>query len=121
MPAQMTIELNGLRFFATHGWHPEEAKTANEFEVNIVAAFRVGDAVITSLEETINYAEVYALVQQEFSIPRQLLETCAMNIAAVIHQRFPAIGRVEVGIKKLNAPITGFTGTVGIRYAKEFR
>lgn len=120
MPGTMTVELTGLRFNARHGWHNEESKTGNEFEINITASFPVEDAVIIELEQTVNYAEVYRITKEIFSIPEKLLETSAMKIAQKVKESFPQLQQINISIKKLNAPIIGFTGSVGITFSKAF-
>jgi 7,8-dihydroneopterin aldolase/epimerase/oxygenase len=121
MPGYMTVELTGLRFFARHGWHHQEAKTGNEFEVSVIASFDVEDAIITSIEQTINYAAVYKVVKTTFLVPEKLLETIAMKIAAGVKEQFPQLDQINVSIKKLTAPIENFTGTVGITYSKDYQ
>ncbi len=121
MAALMNIELKGLRFWAPHGWHEEEARTGNEFEVAITASFLPGDAVITAIDQTISYVEVYNIAKEVFSIREQLLETVAMKMANALHQAFPQLTNVQISITKLSAPITGFRGTVGISYSRNFK
>lgn len=120
MPAHFTIELNGLRFFAEHGMFKEEMSVGNEFEVDISIACQAPGKEITSINQTINYAEVFNIFQKEFAIRRQLLESCAMHIADKLKERFPEIEKLHIRIKKLNPPITNFSGTVGITYEKTY-
>jgi 7,8-dihydroneopterin aldolase/epimerase/oxygenase len=121
MSSIMNIELKGLRFFATHGWHEEEAFTGNEFEVAITASFIPTDAVITAIDQTISYVDIYTIAKEVFAVREKLLETVAMKMAEKIHNSFPQVKKVQISITKLSAPITSFIGSVGISYTKEFK
>ena len=121
MNDSITISVNASRFYAFHGYHVEEKQTGNEFEVDLSVEIIPGDGTITGIGETVNYVSLYEILQEEMQKPRTLLETLAMEIATVIHQRFPDISRLSISIQKLNPPIHQFTGRVGVRYVKTFR
>lgn len=120
MPATLTIELKGLRFFANHGWFDEEALLGNEFEVNFWGTFQAQEN-ITSLEDTVDYSKVYELIQSTFAEREKLLETVAQKIANRIEATFKEIKTIQLTITKRNPLIPAFTGTVGITYTKDFR
>jgi dihydroneopterin aldolase len=44
-----------------------------------------------------------------------------MEICEALHEQFSEIRRVSISIKKINPPITNFTGSVGVFYSKEFK
>ena len=121
MAGRMNIELKGLRFFAEHGMYAEERKVGNQFEIDLTVSYRVPKQVITSMEETVNYVDIYRIVEKEFSGHKHLLETCAMQICDKLQEHFPAIRQVDISIKKINPPITNFTGSVGVSYSKKFK
>jgi dihydroneopterin aldolase len=121
MTGRMNIELRGLRFFAEHGMYAEERKVGNQFEIDLTVSYRVRKHVITSMEETVNYVEIYRIVEEEFAGHKHLLETCAMQICDKLHELFPEIKRVDISIKKMNPPITNFTGSVGVSFSKKFK
>ncbi len=120
MSGKITLELKNLHFFAYHGLYTEERKTGNEFEVNLAVGFTPAGGTITGLEETVNYATLYSLLKTEMQNPRDLLETFVMEMTEIIHASFPQIRKVEISIMKLQAPISKFTGNVGVRYSKEY-
>lgn len=120
MASTFTIALNNLRFFARHGVFAEEALMQNEFEVNLSLTVNAPEEKVTSLDQTINYAEVYRITDDLFSIRKKLLETLAMEIAGALKSRFPDLTDISVQIKKVNPPITAFTGTVSVTYNKRF-
>ena len=116
----MVIELKKIRFFAHHGLYAEERKTGNEFEVNLSVAYTPVAGTITDLDETVNYEKLYELLKTEMQKSRDLLETFVMEVTEVIHGSFPRIKRVEISITKLQPPIAGFSGSVGVTYCKEY-
>jgi dihydroneopterin aldolase len=121
LAGHFTIELNSIRFFAEHGMYEEEKRVGNEFEVDVSIACKSPKKIITSIEQTINYAEVYRILQEEFAERKFLLETVAMKVADKLQQQFPEIETVKISIRKLNPPITNFSGSVGITYSRSFK
>ena len=101
--------------------YQEEMKVGNEFEVDLSIGCRSPKKMITSIDQTINYVEVYRMVQEVFSERKFLLETCAMQIAARLEASFPEMEQLTICIRKLNPPITNFSGSVGITYSKSFK
>jgi dihydroneopterin aldolase len=120
MAGHFTISLEALRFFAYHGLHEGERKTGNEFEVTLHVTFESGEHVITSIDQTVNYASLSEIVNRKMDQPENLLETIAMNIVEEIHTSFPRVRKADVSITKLHPPIPAFTGHTVVRYEKEF-
>jgi 7,8-dihydroneopterin aldolase/epimerase/oxygenase len=120
MKESIDINLFGLRFFAFHGLYPEEQKLGNEFEVNVSVTRIINTGIVTDITDTLNYVELYQLINREMLIPRKLLETLAMEIAMQIHQQFEKIKKVEFEITKLHLPVERFTGQASVKYSKEF-
>ena len=121
MAGVITVELTGLRFFAYHGVHEEEAIVGNEFEVDIFIDHSAPEQVIDSLEDTINYAAVYSLIKEEMQVRQSLLETCVMRITERLHQEFPRIEKIKITLRKLQPPIVNFIGRVVVAYTKAFQ
>ena len=114
-----TVHLQNCRFYAYHGLHAEEAKIGAEFEVSVQAEF-ITEGSVSSTHETEIYVEVYEIVKQHFNRPRPLLESLAQEIADDVHRLDARVHFVKVHITKLNPPIAGITGTVGVTYSKNF-
>ncbi|MFT4094422.1 MAG: dihydroneopterin aldolase [Niabella sp.] len=116
----ITLHLEKLKFFAYHGIYEEEKKLGNEFELNISVSFLSTKPVVEHIDETINYADVYALVKTEMLQPRELLETFLSQLAKKIKEAYPAIVKLKMSLYKLQMPITGFEGRIGIEIEKEY-
>lgn len=121
MAGRFTIELKNLRFFADHGMYQEEIKVGNDFEVDVTLECKAPKKTITSIDQTINYVEVYRIIQEEFGSRKLLLETLAMQIMERLQAQFPELENCTICIRKLNPPITNFSGSVGIRYSRSFK
>lgn len=115
-----TISLNGLRFFAEHGLYPEEQKVGHEFELDICITAPEPEGGVQHLDQTINYAEVFVIIQNIFNGRRPLLEQLASEIVGAIHKKFPHSNKVSVSIRKLSPPITNFSGSVAVAFSKDF-
>lgn len=113
----ITIHLKQLRFFAYHGWHPQEQQTGNQFELNIIVKLHPAKEVVRKLEDTVNYADIYELVKKRMEKATPLLETVVMELAEEIAAAHPVIAEMELFLDKLTAPIAGMDGRVGVSYS----
>lgn len=120
MPNILTISLNNVRFRAYHGLYPEERQKGNNFVVNLDVEYEPGPGIITRLEETIDYAVLFEVINDTMQKPVDLLETLVQTIAYAVHEKFPSIKKVSVSVEKLNPPIDEFTGSTAVKYTCEF-
>ena len=111
----LTIHLEQILFRSYHGLYEEERINGNDFLVDVTVKYQpFGE--INRIEDTINYAEVFELVRKRMAIATPLLETVAMDIAALILSEFKVAEKVMITIKKLNPPIKNFNGKVGVSF-----
>lgn len=110
----ITIHLEKLHFFANHGLYEHETNTGNAFELNVTIRFVQHNAIITHIDDTINYADVYELVKRIMQSPELLLETVITKIAEQLKAAYPQISKVQISLYKLNVPINNFQGRVGV-------
>lgn len=115
----ITIHLNKLAFFAHHGLHDEEAITGTNFQVSVSISFDPGGKV-TSIHQTINYVEVYEVIQKHMKHPVALLEMLAENISEEIAQLDNRIKNINISINKIHPPVKNFIGQVGVTFQKVF-
>ena len=50
----------------------------------------------------------------------ELLETFVMEVTDLLHKKYPSVKKIDISLSKLNPPIAKFTGSVGVKYSKEF-
>lgn len=114
-----SIHLHKCRFYAFHGMHEEETTVGAPFEVSLSCDFDI-DEPIRHLRDTINYVDVFNCVRSHFGKAVPLLETLARTIVDDVYALDNRIKKIEIHIHKLNPPIAGFNGTVGVSYAQSF-
>ncbi len=103
-----TIALEGLEFFAYHGFYDEEQKIGNKYAVDIIITTDFSEAARRDrLRATVNYEDVYRVVVAVMKQPARLLEHIAHRIIQEIRQQYPDVQTVEVSVSKFNPPIGG--------------
>lgn len=103
-----TIALEGLEFFAYHGFYDEEQKIGNKYSVDIVVTADFSEAArIDRLSATVNYEELYRITTSVMQRKARLLEHIAYGIIEEIRKTYPAIGSIEVSVSKFNPPVGG--------------
>lgn len=104
-----TIALEGLEFFAYHGYFEEEQKIGNKYGVDLFVDTNFDIAAKDDdLEGTINYMELFEIVKSEMEISSKLLEHIGQNIVTKIYDKWPKSAlKVNVKVRKYNPPIGG--------------
>lgn len=102
------IILEGMEFFGYHGARPEEKTLGQRFIVDVELFLDLRQAGETdNLDYTVNYAQVFELVQSIVcGRSRQLIESLAEAIAGALLAQFP-VDEVLVRVKKPQAPLPG--------------
>jgi dihydroneopterin aldolase len=109
------ILLQDVRFHAFHGVMPQEGKVGADFLVNLRVGYPVGKAMETDeVADTLNYAEVYALVAQVMRQPSKLLEHVAGRIVQTISERFPLVTSIDLTLIKQNPPMGADAAGAGV-------
>ena len=99
------IYINGLRFHAFHGVMPQERLTGNDYSVDIRAGYDVSKAMVSDdVDDTVNYADIKKITDQEMSVPSKLVERVAYRIADRISRRYPSVSSIDIKVTKLNPP-----------------
>lgn len=119
MSSLFTIQLKKMIFHGQHGMYGDEKLTGNTFEVSVDIAFNQ-DGDITSINQTIDYADVFSIIQKRMQEPARLLETLAQQIVSDISITDNRICRIAINIVKKNPPIPNFSGEVAVSFEKEF-
>ncbi|WP_017732122.1 dihydroneopterin aldolase [Nafulsella turpanensis] len=102
------ISLEGMEFFAYHGFYDEEQKIGNKYAVDVEVETDLSRAgKKDALAETVNYEELYKLIAKVMGKPARLLEAISYKIIEDIFAAFAAAHVVEVSISKFNPPIGG--------------
>ncbi len=115
----VTIHLHNLEFFSYHGIHEEEKILGGWFQVDVDIKSDITKTV-DRISDTIDYVSAFNIIQQKMNEPTPLLETLADTILNALHHFDSRITEIIFTVKKINPPIQGFIGNVGITMHKTF-
>jgi len=102
------VSLEGLEFFAYHGYYEEEQKIGNKYAIDIsVEADLSKAAAHDHLAATVNYEQLYTIIATEIAQKSRLLEHIGKRIIDAVLDHFDQVMRVEVTVSKFNPPIGG--------------
>jgi len=115
------IFIEDMEFFAFHGHYDEEKFAGNRFTVSIYLWTDTRKAEKSdNLDDALNYQVVYAIISDIMKNTKSnLVENLASNILNAIFQRFPELQKAKIRISKLNPPMGGKIGKVGVEIEKE--
>ena len=108
-PVQTCIQLHNLEFYAYHGLLPQERVVGGHYRVDVELSLTPPLRALTEdvIDDTVNYAEVYALIRQQMEQPVNLLEHLAHRITHGLYAQFPQIQAVKLSVTKVTPPISG--------------
>ena len=103
------IRLNDMVFYGFHGVLPEERALGQHFVVDLeVQADLRAAGQSDDLTQTLNYAEIFRVVESVLTGPScQLIETLADRVAEGVLNGFPQAEVVLVSVRKPSPPIAG--------------
>ena len=103
-----TISLEGLEFFAYHGYYPEEQRIGNKYALDItIATDFIKAAQEDKLSETVNYETIYQIASIVMKEPAKLLEHIGFNVIEKIREKYPLVANITVRVSKFNPPVGG--------------
>ncbi|MCB9232620.1 MAG: dihydroneopterin aldolase [Bacteroidia bacterium] len=105
----MKIAIEKMSFFAPHGVFDHERVEGNKFEVDMYLETPLNPLLLgDNLEETVDYAEAFQLVQEVMEGESvKLLETLAGRILKLALERLHPVQKVRVRVAKLSPPLDG--------------
>jgi len=116
------IAVEGMRFYAYHGFYNEEQKIGGDYLVDVYVHTNFKKAAREdALSGTINYETIYIATRIEMNKPTRLLETIATRIMNSLKNKFSTIQEIKVRISKLHPPIGGETARTFIEVGKNHR
>jgi dihydroneopterin aldolase len=116
------IALEGMRFYAYHGFYKEEQILGNYYVVDLEVEAPIGHAGKSDdLGDTLNYETLYLIVEKEMQKPAKLLETVIDRIIGAVCFQFTHLDSLSVRIKKLNPPLDGQVAASVVHEKKNFK
>lgn len=109
------IIMNGMEFYGYHGVLPGEQEIGQRFLVDLeLAAYLEHSGRLDDLAETIDYSELFGLVEKIVTEERfNLIEALAEHIAQAVLDRY-SVEEVMVRVKKPHAPLGGIFNYVAV-------
>ena len=102
------ISLEGLEFFAYHGFSKEEQKVGNRYGIDITIEVDFAKAARhDKIKATVDYHALYKVISREMAEPTKLLENIAERIVAAVFHHFSQVASIEISVSKFNPPIGG--------------
>ena len=103
-----TITLEGLEFFAYHGFYPEEQRIGNKYALDITIQTNFIEAAQNDkLSETVNYETLYQIAAKVMTEPAKLLEHIGFKVISRVRDHYPDVKNVTVKVSKFNPPVGG--------------
>lgn len=115
----MKIILSNIELYGYHGIHDLEKKVGLNFQVDANIEFSE-KGIITELNQTVDYGNVFEIIKKEFNVTESLLEALVERIAASIKASYPFISTISLRIIKKGAYIEGMKGDVGVEITKNY-
>lgn len=115
------IRLNNIKFHAYHGCLPQERLVGNDYEIDVILRVDLKKAGNSdNLNDTINYAQVYQIVEKCMQHPVNLIEHVAEKMAQEIGKQFSQIDSLDIHLRKLNPPVQGNIQSAEVMISRSF-
>lgn len=111
------IKLEGMSFYAHHGYYTHERTRGNNYLVDVSLELDIDQAAVDDeLMETVNYESVYHICAMIMEQPCKLIETVAYRIAHEIKKTFPQVRQTQVVVHKITPELGGPVQSAKITY-----
>ncbi len=116
------ITIKNLELFAYHGVNPEEKENGQTFYID-VDYYVVGLAKAChtdNIDDTVSYAKVVKTIRRAFTDAKyNLIEKAAQVVADAIFEDFEEIFRVDITLKKPQAPVSAEFDYMAVSISRE--
>lgn len=111
------IKLNGMSFFAHHGYYTHEQVRGGNYLVDVSMDSDIVRAALgDDLHETVNYEIVYRICADIMDQPVRLIETVAYRIAHELQHAFPDVSNIKVVVQKITPELGGQVHSAQVTY-----
>ncbi len=113
------ILIENMEFYAFHGHYREEQIVGNHFLVDVEIECDMEKAGETDrLEHAVDYQVAFRVVKTEMEKRSFLLENIATRILDELYAELPGVEHAMVRIRKMNPPMGGNIGSVGVTMSR---
>lgn len=115
------ILIRGLKLFAYHGVNPEEKEQGQNFIFDIDLYVNMNKACRSdNVDDTVSYAKVVKTVRRVFTAEKyDLIEKCAQVVANAILEEYSDVFKVEITLKKPQAPVNAEFEYMGVNIVRD--
>lgn len=111
------IKLEGMSFFAHHGYYAHEQERGGQYLVNVSVDADIEQAALgDDLRAAVNYEVIYQLCADIMDQPVKLIETLAYRIGHEVRHQFPDVRNIRVEVIKLSPELGGPVANARITY-----
>ncbi len=115
------IYLNEMTFKVAVGVTEEERTKQNKVVIDLGVKVKISKAGQTdSVEDTVDYEQLYLTVKDCLSTPCSLLETLVNRIDQAIKQQFKTVKGIHLKVSKMNPPISGPCKSSTIHFKRKY-
>lgn len=109
------IRLEGMNFYAHHGYFEEEQKLGTRYTVDVELTVDFKEAAESDLlEGTTDYVQVYKIVEQVMTVNTKLLEHLAFKINKKILEQCNEVAEIATKVTKHNPPLGGLCASASV-------
>lgn len=107
------IAIEGMQFYAHHGYHKEEQVIGGQYVVDVYMRFDFSHAAETDdLARTVDYEQVYRIVRDVMKEKSRLIEHVAQRTLNELVAHFPTLRHIRVRVSKVSPPVQGTVNRV---------
>ena len=116
------IAIEGMKFYAFHGYYPEEQLIGTEFMVDVYVGVNISTAAESDqLTDTVNYETIFRISKAEMSKKSKLIEHVAQRIMNKIKTFYANIESLKIRISKFNPPLGSTVNRTFIELSEDFK
>ncbi len=110
----MKLSIKDAQFYSYHGVRQEEMTLGGKYQVDLDLYYDATEAVINDdVNYAVNYEEAFFAIEEVIvGESYRLVETIANDILNMAMERFPALQKATVRVRKMNVPIRRVVGCV---------
>ena len=109
------IQIEKMEFYAFHGHYREEQIVGNKFLIDLTIETDLKPAARSdNLSDAADYQKAYRVVKEEMEKKSNLLENIASRILDSLYVNLQGIEKATIKIRKMNPPMGGHIGSVGV-------
>lgn len=110
--------IKDIRLYGYHGVHEEETLNGQPFLIQAELGIEERRTRSEELETTVNYAQCYEIIKEEFNTPHLLLENLSLSIMEALFAYDERIEEIRLRIEKLRPPVPGDLGSLGVELCR---